>query len=128
MDVVGVTEWGSGPEAGSILFLTSVVIRVSSQVAIVSISVIGLSDALWSTMGWGSKTFGLPSSGARERLTARCLPVVIVMQTAQQWMRDDLPACLRPILLLWLARNALLYPLVWPGIVEVRLVLLHHSM
>jgi hypothetical protein len=54
-----------GPEAGSILFLTSVVIRVSSQVAIVSISVIGLSDALWGTMGWGSKTFGLSSSGAR---------------------------------------------------------------
>jgi hypothetical protein len=86
----------------------------------------GLSDTLWGTMGWGSKTFGLFSGGTGERFAVSCLPVVVVMQAAQQWVRDDLPTRLWLVWSLWLAGNTLLYPLVWSGMVEVRLVLLHH--
>ena len=50
------------------------------------------------------------------------------MQTAQHWMRDDLSTGWWLVLSLWLAGNVLLYPLVWSGMVEVRLVLFQHVM
>jgi len=50
------------------------------------------------------------------------------MQAAQQWMRDDLPAQWWRIWSLWLAGDALLYPLVWAGMVKVCLILFHHPM
>jgi hypothetical protein len=48
------------------------------------------------------------------------------MQAAQQWARDDLSTRWWLVWSLWLAGNTLLYALVWPGIIEVRLVLFHH--
>ncbi len=48
-----------------------------------------------------------------------CLPVIVMVQAAEDWMGDDLPTRWRPVLSLWLARNALIYPLVWSGKVEV---------
>ena len=126
--MTGVTELGLRPEDESILGLASVVIRGSNQAARASVTVIGLSDALWSKMRWGSKTFGLFSSGAGERFAVWRLPAVIVMQTAQHWMRDGLSIQRGLIWSLWMAGNALLYRLVWSGIVEVGLILLRDPM
>ena len=70
----------------------------------------------------------LPSSGARERFAARCLPVVVVMQAAQHGERDDLSARRRLISSLRLAGYALLDALVGSGVIEVRLILLHHPL
>ena len=55
------------------------------------------------------------------------LPVVIVMQTTQHRTRCDFPTGWRCLWSLWLARNALLDALMGSGVVEVFLVLLHHS-
>ena len=56
------------------------------------------------------------------------LPVVIVMQSAQHWARDELSTLLWLSPWHWLARDCLPNPLVGPGAVEVRLVLLHYAM
>ncbi len=71
-------------------------------------------------------TFGLLSSGARERFVTRCLPVVVVMNSPQHGERDDLSTHRRFIFSLRRARYSLLYPLVRPGVIEVSLILLHH--
>jgi len=49
-----------------------------------------LPDILWKTTERRNETFGLLSSGARERFTPRRLPVVIVVQTAQHGARENL--------------------------------------
>ena len=54
-----------------------------------------------------------------------CLPVVIVMETTQHRARCKLPVVWRCIQSLWSTGNALLDPLVRPGMVEVLFVLLH---
>ena len=53
---------------------------------------------------------------------------VALMSLESNWKRDDLSTRWRSILSLCLARNALLYPLVGPGIIKVRLILFHHPM
>ena len=73
-------------------------------------------------------TFGLLSSGARERFVTRCLPVVVVMNSAQYGVRDDLSTPWRFIFSLLPAGDALLNALVGPGAIEVRLILFHHPL
>ena len=56
---------------------------------------------------------------------SRCLPVVVVMETAQHWARRERPADRRCLWSFWSARDALLDPLVRPSVVEVLHILLH---
>ena len=58
--------------------------------------------------------------------TFRYLPVVVVMESAQHRARRDLPTDRRCIWSLWPARNALLDPRVWAGLIEVGHILPHH--
>ena len=79
--------------------------------------------------GWvAERTLGFVSSGARERLAARCMPIVVVMQAAQHGVRQHLPSYWRLVSSLRLAGDALFNALVGPGAIKVRLTLLHHPL
>lgn len=54
--------------------------------------------------------------------------MVIVVQTAQDRVRDDLSTPRQPISSVWLTRYALLNALVWAGLIKVLLTLFHHPM
>ena len=56
------------------------------------------------------------------------LPVVIVVQAAQYGARVDLSTPGLPSPSRWMTWNPLPNALVWPGVIEVHLVLLHNSM
>ena len=56
------------------------------------------------------------------------LPVVVVVQAAQEGVRDNVTASLWSDPLLLLAWYSLLYPLVRARVVEILLVLLHYAM